>query len=106
MSVVRIAGGANLPVDVVAVERGRRLGPHLVGSSPDSPLEQAGFEPSSVPLEEATDSPAALIEIVSRPARQLRKGRWDYQFESSLLQRRVRFSNEPPPFLSNSRMAR
>jgi hypothetical protein len=30
------------------------------------------------PLQEGTDSPAALIEIVPRPARQLRKGRWDY----------------------------
>jgi hypothetical protein len=30
------------------------------------------------PLQEGTGSPAALIEIVSRPVRQLRKGRWDY----------------------------
>jgi len=28
----------------IALERGRRLGPNLVGSSPDSPLEGAGFE--------------------------------------------------------------
>jgi hypothetical protein len=38
----------------------------VVGISPDSPLEEAGFEPS-VPPQEGTGSPAALIEIVPQP---------------------------------------
>ena len=38
----------------------------MVGSSLDSPLEEAGFEPS-VPPQEGTGSPAGLIEIVPQP---------------------------------------
>ena len=52
---------------------GLTRGADFAGLGPASRIRTVG-----PPLQEGTGSPAALIEIVSRPARQLRKGRWDY----------------------------
>jgi hypothetical protein len=64
-------GGANLPVDVVAVERGRRLGPNLVGSSPDSPLERSGFELVVPQFSSCCAGPAFLRRISVRLSKEL-----------------------------------
>ena len=63
------AGLGSVPLEVRVTRRWRKA-----DSNRWSPSRRGGLAP-------------ALTEIVSRPAGQLRKRRWDYWFESALLPR-------------------